>query len=33
MHARMFMGSRRWLGDRGWDLFLRGFFTPPQPVG
>jgi NAD(P)-dependent dehydrogenase (short-subunit alcohol dehydrogenase family) len=32
MHARMFMGSRRWLGDRGWDLFLRGFFKPPQPA-
>jgi NAD(P)-dependent dehydrogenase (short-subunit alcohol dehydrogenase family) len=32
MHARMFMGSRRWLGDRGWDLFLRSFFTPPRPV-
>jgi NAD(P)-dependent dehydrogenase (short-subunit alcohol dehydrogenase family) len=32
LHARMFMGSRRWLGDRGWDLFLRGFFKPPQPA-
>jgi len=32
MHARLFMGSRRWLGDRGWDLFLRGFYTPPQPA-
>ena len=29
--ARMLMGSRRWLGDRGWDALLKTMIRPPSP--
>ena len=29
--ATVFLTLRRWLGDAGWDWFLRSNFTQPQP--
>jgi hypothetical protein len=31
LSATVFLALRRWLGDAGWDWFLRANFAAPHP--